>query len=267
MLFDSPLLSTQLTSILSPLAPPFRRKVNTGLRDTAWLISASSTGLPFCFTTTFRMWCRPSFICAVVIGWVISTRTSVWTAAVFPPASVARIFIGPAAISASAPADGDLDLARGAVVLAARNGEHAHVRGLAHLHVELDEGQRALLEVEPAGEREGVLLDQHRDRRGSGDIRGDLDRHHRAVLGDLRRLDHDVLARRGCAGAEALQRVGRALGAEGLLVPGGEHAERLGEQQAEKREQRSSCHGSYFSCACDGIPPTFLRVFPRGAAR
>src|SRR5262249_6055615 len=37
VLLLSPWLSTQLTSILSPLAPPRRRKVNTGLRDTAWL--------------------------------------------------------------------------------------------------------------------------------------------------------------------------------------------------------------------------------------
>src|SRR5688572_18759742 len=250
MLFDSPLLSTQLTSILSPLAPPFRRKVNTGLRDTAWLISASSTGLPFCFTTTFRMWCRPSFICAGVIGWVISTRTSVWTAAVFPPASVARIFIGPAAISASAPADGDLDLARGAVVLAAGLGHHAHVRGLAHLHVQLDEGQGAFGEAEATGEREGVLLDQHGERRGARDVALDLDRHHRAVLGDLRRLDDDVLARRGAGGAQALQRVGGGLGAERLLVPRRQRGKRLEQQRGGRGQQGLSAkvvHGRYFS--------------------
>src|SRR5512135_3927711 len=100
--------------------------------------------------------------CPVSIGWLISTRTSVK-----PLPSVARIFIGPAAMSvllacsAAAAADGDLDFLRRGKVLAAGLGHHAHVRGLAHLDVELDERQRALHEVELGGEREGVLFDQH----------------------------------------------------------------------------------------------------------
>src|SRR5688572_9371425 len=120
MRLDSPLLSSQLTSILSPLAPPLRRNENTGLRDTAWLVSLSMTVLPFCFTVMFWMKCSGWPLWAVVMGCVISTRTSV-----YPLASVARIFMGPA-ISASAASDGHLDLPRGEMVLAARGGDHAH---------------------------------------------------------------------------------------------------------------------------------------------
>src|SRR3954468_12775564 len=159
----SPLLSSQLTSILSPFAPPLRRKVNTGLRDTAWLICASTTVLPFCFTVTFWKKCSGWLLGGVVIGWVISTRTSVK-----PLPSVARIFIGPAAMSASAPADGYFDFLGGGVAPAAGRGHRAHVGGLVHLDVELHVGQRAVFEIELRGKREGVLLDHHCDRRGSG---------------------------------------------------------------------------------------------------
>src|SRR3954468_24060874 len=83
VLFDSPWLSSQLTSILSPLAPPFSRKENTGLRDTAWLICASTTVLPFTLTVRFWMKCigtslpSGSLRCPVSIGWFMSTRMSV----------------------------------------------------------------------------------------------------------------------------------------------------------------------------------------------
>src|SRR5207237_10052555 len=83
VLLVSPWLSSQLTSILSPFAPPLRRNENTGLRDTPWLVWASSTVLPFTLTTTFWMKCigtslpSASFRCPVSIGWLISTRTSV----------------------------------------------------------------------------------------------------------------------------------------------------------------------------------------------
>src|SRR5207237_5048406 len=99
VLFDSPWLSSQLTSILSPLAPPFRRNENTGLRDTAWLIWASTTVLPLTLTRRFWMKCigtslpSESLRWPVSIGWFISTRTSVK-----PCPSVARIFIGPVAM-------------------------------------------------------------------------------------------------------------------------------------------------------------------------
>src|SRR3954471_9193728 len=54
---DSPTLSTQLTSTLSPFAPPFTRNVNTGLRETPWLIWLSTTVLPFSFTVMFWIKC------------------------------------------------------------------------------------------------------------------------------------------------------------------------------------------------------------------
>src|SRR6185503_5536344 len=164
VLLVSPRLSSQLTSILSPLAPPRRRKENTGLRDTAWLVWPSITVRPFTFTVRFWMKCigttlpSGSLRWPVSIGWVISTRTSVK-----PPASVARIFIGPA-MSASAPADSHLDLLRRHVMLAAGLGDDAHVGGFAHLHVHLHERQRALGKIELGDEREGVLVDQHQDR-------------------------------------------------------------------------------------------------------
>src|SRR5438034_5559660 len=100
VLLLSPWLSSQLTSILSPFAPPLRRNENTGLRDTAWLIWASTTGLPFTLTVRFWMKCSgtslpsESLRCPVSIGWVISTRTSVK-----PWPSVARIFMGPAGMA------------------------------------------------------------------------------------------------------------------------------------------------------------------------
>src|SRR3954462_3555611 len=83
VLFDSPWLSSQLTSILSPLAPPFSRKENTGLRDTAWLICASTTVRPLTLTVRFWMKCigtslpSGSLRCPVSIGWFMSTRMSV----------------------------------------------------------------------------------------------------------------------------------------------------------------------------------------------
>src|SRR4051812_16282752 len=121
----SPLLSSQLTSILSPLAPPLRRKVNTGLRDTAWLVCASTTVLPFCFTVTFWMKCGGCLLGAVVMGGVTSPRT--WGT---PWPSVARFFIGPAAMSPPAPADGYFDFLGGGVPPAAGRGHRAHVGGL-----------------------------------------------------------------------------------------------------------------------------------------
>src|SRR5262249_49505456 len=181
ILFDSPLLSSHATSIWSPLAPPLSRNENTGLRDTAWLTSASITAFPFSFTLTFWMKCSGWPLCAVVMGWVIRTRTSV-----LPPARVALIFIGPA-MSASAPADSYLALPGGAVLPAARRRDHPHVGRLGHLHVHLHIGQRAFLEVELRGKRKGILLEHDRDRGGAGDIAHDLDRHHGAVLRDLRR--------------------------------------------------------------------------------
>src|SRR6185503_10351711 len=175
ILLVSPLLSSQPTSILSPLAPPLMRNENTGLRDTAWLISLSITVLPFCFTLMFWMKCSAWPLCAVVMGWVISTRISVVppAPAVVPPTSVARIFMGPA-ISASAASDSDFDLAAGAVVPAAGRGDHPDVGGLGHLHVQLHEGQRALLEVELRRQRKGILLQHHRERAGAGNAARDL---------------------------------------------------------------------------------------------
>src|SRR5262245_10421899 len=164
MRLDSPLLSSQLTSILSPLAPPFRRNENTGLRDTAWLTSASTTGLPLSLTVMFWMKCSGCPLCAVVMGCVISTRTSV-----LPPASVARIFMGPA-ISASAASDSHLDFASRGVVPAPGRGHDAHVGSFGHLHVHLDVGQRAVLEVELGRQREGILFQHDRKRGRARDV-------------------------------------------------------------------------------------------------
>src|SRR3954469_12777734 len=98
----------------------------------------------------------------------MSTRTSV-----LPPASVARIFMGPA-ISASAAADRHLDLARGAVVPAAGGGDHADIGGFGHFDVELHVRQRALLEFEPGGERKWILLQNHGERCRAGNVACDL---------------------------------------------------------------------------------------------
>src|SRR3954451_428723 len=98
----------------------------------------------------------------------MSTRTSV-----LPPASVARIFMGPA-ISAPAAPDRHLDLAGGAVVPAAGGGDHAHIGGLGQFHVELHVRQRALLEFEPGGERKWILLQNHGERCSAGDVARDF---------------------------------------------------------------------------------------------
>src|SRR3990172_3839152 len=238
--FLSPLLSSQLISTLSPAFAPLTRNENTGLREIAWLIWPSITVLPFSFTVTSWMKCTGitlqvrSFRSPVSIGWPISTRTSATS-----PLSVALIFIG-SAISASASADGDFDFLHRGEVLAPGLRQHAHVGRFAHLHVDFHERHRAFHEIELRCERERVLFDQHRNRLRVRQVAADFDRHHRAVLRDLRRLDDDVLAVGDARGAEALERVLRRLGSERVLVPAcGEQL--LGPQQScgERHCERS----------------------------
>src|SRR5581483_7264851 len=93
----------------------------------------------------------------VSISCAISTRTSTLS-----PAMLARMRIG-SGMSASAPADGHLDLLRGVVELPAGLDQGVDVRGLGHLHARRDEGIGALGEGEIGRQRVRVLLDQDRD--------------------------------------------------------------------------------------------------------
>jgi hypothetical protein len=92
--------------------------------------------------------------------------------------------------------------------------------------------------VELQGEGEGVLVDQHRQARGAGDVADHLDRHGGAVLGDLGGLEDDVGAGLGSGGADEAQGVGGGAGVEGGAVE--VHGQRLAraEQAAPTRPAR-----------------------------
>src|SRR5713226_3355653 len=98
------------------------------------------------------MFPAPSLRCPVSISWLMSTRTRALS-----PWVCARIFIGSAILSspyglAAAPAEGDLDFARGDVVFAAGSYEGMHVRRLAELYPRDDRRIGALREIELRGE-------------------------------------------------------------------------------------------------------------------
>src|SRR5688572_25297525 len=136
----SPLLSVQVTEILSPTLAPFTRRPRNGSRETAWLHWASSTVLPLCVTTTFWMKCTAirspfaSLRCPVSMGWRMRMRTSATS-----PWMLARILIGSdifrllVPIVLAAAADRDFDFLRRRIELAVRLDDRTHVRGLSHL--------------------------------------------------------------------------------------------------------------------------------------
>src|SRR5437867_3687062 len=129
----SPLLSTQLMVTFSPGLPPLKRKCRKGFFDIEVPHCAESTVLPAWVTVTFWMKCAgttaplASLRSPVSISWLISTRTSTLS-----PAMLARMRIG-SAISASAPAERDLDLLCGVEVLAVGPDHRVDVGGLGHL--------------------------------------------------------------------------------------------------------------------------------------
>src|SRR5882672_3550310 len=246
----SPLLSTQLMVTFSPGLPPLNRKCMKGFFDIEVPHCADSTVLPAWVTVTFWMKCAGTtapfaFLrCPVSISWLISTRTSTLS-----PAMLARMRIG-SAISASAPAEGDLDLLRRVEVLAVGPDHRVDVGGLGHLHAGSDEGIGALGNLEIRRQRVRVLLDQDRDRLRPRDPALDGDRHDGAVLGDVGRGDLDLRALGGAAAAERLEGVGDALGLERRLVPllreglAGAHEPRRGR---EREHSRSAAGLQYFA--------------------
>src|SRR5215467_11664673 len=135
----SPLLSTQVIVTFSPGLPPLKRKCMNGFFDIEVPHCADSTVLPAWVTVTFWMKCAgtsaplASLRRPVSISCAISTRTSTLS-----PAMLARMRIG-SGMSASAPADGHLDLLRGVIELSAGLDQRIHVRGLGHLHARRDE--------------------------------------------------------------------------------------------------------------------------------
>src|SRR5713226_5049809 len=82
----------------------------------------------------------------VSISWAISTFTSTLS-----PVMLARIRIG-SAISAPAPADGDIDFLDRMEVLAVRDDERIDVRRLRHLDAGADEGVGAGGDLEFRGQ-------------------------------------------------------------------------------------------------------------------
>src|SRR5882672_3151687 len=215
----SPRLSTQLMLTFSPGLPPLKRKCMKGFFDIEVPHCAESTVLPAWVTVTFWMKCAgttaplASLRSPVSISWLISTRTSTLS-----PAMLARMRMG-SAISAPAPAEGDLDLLHRVEVLAVGLHHRVDVGGLGHLHAGGDEGIGAVGDFEVRRQRIRVLLDQDRDRLRPRDRAFDRDRHDGAVLGDVGRGDLDLRALGGTAATERLQRIGEALGLERRLVP------------------------------------------------
>src|SRR5882724_2218427 len=140
----SPLLSTQLMVTFSPGLPPLKRKCMKGFFDIEVPHCADSTVFPAWVTVTFWMKCAGttaplgSLRWPVSISWLISTRTSTLS-----PAMLARMRIG-SAISASAPAESDLDLLCGVEVLAVGLDHGIDIGSLGHLHAGSDEGIGAL---------------------------------------------------------------------------------------------------------------------------
>src|SRR4051812_37182090 len=241
----SPLLSVHVTTTLSPGLPPAKRNDRNGFFATAGPHSAASTVLPLCVAVTF--WMNHAGMSApfaslrwpVSISWLISTFTSTLS-----PTMLARIFIG-SAISASAPAQGDLDFLGRVIELAvARLHQRDDVGRLPHLHARVDPRLRALRDLEVRREDVGILLDQDRHRFRVGDLARDGERNDRAILGDVRRGDRDVLALGRTRASEGFHGVVQRFRVERRLVPlrprgpGPEQARRHGEAE-DRRPARA----------------------------
>src|SRR5438445_4616546 len=215
----SPLLSSQVIVTFSPGLPPLKRKCRKGLRETEVPHCADSTVLPPCATVTFRMKCAgmalplASLRRPVSISWAISTFTSTLS-----PVMFARMRMG-SAISASAPADGDLDFLHRVKILAVRDHERIDIRRFGHLDARADEGVGAGWDLEFRGQGVRVLFDQDGDGLRPGELALHRDRHDCAVFRDIRGGDLDSATRARSAAAQGLTRVGDALGVERRLVP------------------------------------------------
>src|SRR5690606_8932080 len=204
----SPLLSVQVTLILSPAFAPWTLNCRYGFFEIAGPQCTFRTGLPFSVAVTSEMYQAgitlpdASLRWPVSISCAISTRTSA-----APSFIVARIFIWSAICvvsgfvglpdrdtgSTAATADGHLDLFPGHVELAVGLHQRHDVRTLAHLDAHADLGICPFEDVVSAGQRVGVLLDQQRHHLCLRQLALDPDRDHRAVLGDVGRHDEHVL--------------------------------------------------------------------------
>src|SRR5580698_7659300 len=109
---------------------------------------------------------------------------------------------------AAAAADGDFDFLAGAVELAAGFDDGGDVAGLGHLDAVGDGRHGAGRDNVGRRQRAWIVGDQERDRGDIRQRRGHRDRHDRAVLGDLGRVEFYLVGNfRGLA-VQRLDRVG-----------------------------------------------------------
>src|SRR6185295_14863999 len=162
----SPLLSSQVTEILSPFLPPLKENSRNGFLATAVPHCADSTVRPWWVATTLRMKCAGTRLPALSLRWPVSISWLIRILTLTTPSrSATRILIGSAmgspVRSAAAAADGYLDFLLREEELAIRLDQRVDVRTLAHLDPRRHARFRAGRDLEAGGERQRILLDQH----------------------------------------------------------------------------------------------------------
>src|SRR5262245_44508313 len=117
---------------------------------------------------------------------------------------------------AAAAADRDLHFLVGPEQLAPRFDDDGHLAGLRHLYAVGDAGHRPRGDLVRRHQRNRICAHQERDRGDVGQRRGDGHRPHRAILGDLGRIELDLVGSFRALAVERLNRIRVALLLEGL---------------------------------------------------
>src|SRR5262249_21272138 len=142
--------------------------------------------------------------------------------------------------SLAAAADGHLHLFCRRIEPPIGFDDDAHVRGFAHLDAHVGVWFAPARELHGCDQWKWILLRDDRDALGARDPAGDLHGYDGAVLCDVGRRNHDVLAVGGVGCAEGSQRLRNGLGLETGLVPD------LGPDLARAREP--GCNGPCDDC-------------------
>src|SRR3982074_2358695 len=158
----------------------------------------------------------------------------------FPPVARWHAFFGSCA-SAAAAADGHFDFLGCAVELAAGFHNRDQVAGLRHFQAIGHAWQGPGRNLVGRRQRVGIFADQKRDRGYIGEGGADRDRNHRAVLGDFRCVELDLVGWLGGLAIERFDRVRFALRFERIfrifVVGRGERRSRA-ERNVAEADQR-----------------------------